>query len=134
MVIDARHVLTEQGVPPEKVHVELFYVEEPPPQVERVSSTMTGETSDVTIVLDGVSSTGPMPREQKILDAAQATRSDLPFACRGGVCGTCRARITEGTVDMSRNFALSPAEIAAGFVLACQSRPVSPAVTVDFDA
>lgn len=102
--------------------------------MRRDGPTVTGETSEVTVVLDGRSSTAPMPRDQRVLDAAQATRADLPFACKGGVCGTCRARVTEGEVDMVRNYALEPAEVAAGFVLTCQSHPASAAVTVDFDA
>ncbi|OMQ14125.1 phenylacetic acid degradation protein, partial [Modestobacter sp. VKM Ac-2676] len=65
---------------------------------------------------------------------AQRVRGDLPFACRGGVCGTCRARVTGGEVRMRRNHALEPAEVAAGFVLTCQALPVSDAVTVDYDA
>ena len=75
-----------------------------------------------------------MPRGMSILDAAQATRADLPFACKGGVCGTCRALVRDGEVDMRRNYALEKAEVAEGFVLTCQSYPVSDAVTVDFDA
>jgi ring-1,2-phenylacetyl-CoA epoxidase subunit PaaE len=69
-----------------------------------------------------------------ILDAAQRTRSDLPFACKGGVCGTCRAKICAGEADMRRNYALEAAEVDAGFVLTCQSYPVTPEVTVDYDA
>jgi ring-1,2-phenylacetyl-CoA epoxidase subunit PaaE len=68
-----------------------------------------------------------------VLDAAQKVRGDLPFACKGGVCGTCRARVTEGEVTMRRNFALEDEEVEAGFVLTCQSRPDTDAVTVDFD-
>jgi ring-1,2-phenylacetyl-CoA epoxidase subunit PaaE len=68
------------------------------------------------------------------LDGAQRVRPDLPFACKGGVCGTCRARITHGKVDMRRNFALEQAEIDAGFVLTCQSLPVSDTLTVDYDS
>jgi ring-1,2-phenylacetyl-CoA epoxidase subunit PaaE len=68
-----------------------------------------------------------------VLDAAQKIRSDLPFACRGGVCGTCRARVTSGEVRMRRNFALEPEEVAAGYVLTCQSLPVTDALTVDYD-
>lgn len=134
MVTDARDVLTELGVPRDKVHVELFHVDEPPPEVRRDAPPVTGETSEVTIVLDGLKSTAPMPRHRPILDSAQATRADLPYACKGGVCGTCRARVTEGEVEMARNYALEPSEVAAGFVLTCQSRPVTAAVTVDFDA
>jgi ring-1,2-phenylacetyl-CoA epoxidase subunit PaaE len=116
------------------VHFELFYVDEPPPELHRADAVVEGETSDVTVVLDGLSSTTPMPRGQAILDAAQASRTDLPFACKGGVCGTCRALVRDGEVDMRRNYALEKAEVAEGFVLTCQSYPVSDAVTVDFDA
>jgi len=69
-----------------------------------------------------------------VLDGAQKFRPDLPFACKGGVCGTCRARVTEGKVDLRRNFALEKAEVAAGFVLTCQSYPISDTITVDYDA
>ena len=68
-----------------------------------------------------------------ILDGAQRVRPDLPFACKGGVCGTCRARSSPATVDLRRNFALDPAELAAGFVLTCQSYATRGDVTVDFD-
>ena len=90
--------------------------------------------SDVTLVLDGASSTLSLRRDTSILDAAQRSRDDLPFACKGGVCGTCRAKITAGAVDMRRNFALEPAEVDAGFVLTCQSYPTTESLTVDFDA
>jgi ring-1,2-phenylacetyl-CoA epoxidase subunit PaaE len=70
----------------------------------------------------------------KLLDAAQQVRADLPFACKGGVCGTCRAKLRDGEVDMVRNYALEPGEVADGFVLTCQSFPVSDEVTVDYDA
>jgi ring-1,2-phenylacetyl-CoA epoxidase subunit PaaE len=134
LVTGARDVLTSLGVPRARIHVELFYVDEPPPPVVRAGPAVTGLTSEVTIRLDGRSSTSAMPRDRAILDSAQATRADLPFACKGGVCGTCRARVTDGEVAMARNYALEPAEVAAGFVLTCQARPVSEAVTVDFDA
>lgn len=134
MTSDARAVLAELGVPPERVHVELFHVDEPPPDLHRAVAAPTGATTDVTVVLDGLSSTAAMPQDRTVLDAAQATRADLPFACKGGVCGTCRAKVTEGEVDMRRNYALEPAEVADGFVLTCQSYPVGHRVTVDFDA
>jgi ring-1,2-phenylacetyl-CoA epoxidase subunit PaaE len=134
MTQQAREVLGELGVDPDRVHVELFHVDEPPPELHRADAVVEGETSEVTVVLDGQRSTAPMPRGRSILDSAQATRSDLPFACKGGVCGTCRALVREGEVDMRRNYALERAEVDAGFVLTCQSHPVSDAVTVDFDA
>ena len=134
MINDARAVLDDLGFPSERVHFELFYVDEPPPELHRLDPVVDGETADVTVVLDGLSATAPMPRGQTILDAAQAARSDLPFACKGGVCGTCRALVRDGEVDMRRNYALEKAEIEAGFVLTCQSYPVTDCVTVDFDA
>lgn len=134
MVTDARGVLAELGVPREKVHVELFHVDEPPPELHRAAPPVTGETSDVTVILDGRKTTAPMPRHRPILDSAQAVRADLPYACKGGVCGTCRAKVVDGKVEMARNYALEPSEVAAGFVLTCQSRPVTDAVTVDYDA
>ena len=134
MLEDARTVLSELGVLPEKVHFELFYVDAPPPELHRADAEVSGETTEVTIVLDGLTTTAPLPRDRSVLDGAQATRSDLPFACKGGVCGTCRARVVEGEVDMRRNYALEPAEVEAGFVLTCQSYPLADPVTVDFDA
>jgi ring-1,2-phenylacetyl-CoA epoxidase subunit PaaE len=134
MIADARAVLAELGVAPERVHVELFYVDEPPPAVQRPIGRAPGETSSVTVVLDGRSTVSLMSKESPILDSAQATRADLPFACKGGVCGTCRAHLTSGEVEMRRNYALDEDEVERGFVLTCQSRPVSDEVTVDFDA
>jgi len=69
-----------------------------------------------------------------VLEAALRERADAPFACRGGVCGTCRARLVEGSVDMDTNYALEPEEIEKGYVLTCQSHPTSDTVVLDFDA
>jgi ring-1,2-phenylacetyl-CoA epoxidase subunit PaaE len=88
----------------------------------------------VTVVLDGRSTTLALPKGEPVLDSAQRVRSDLPFACKGGVCGTCRARVTAGEVEMRRNYALEPDEVEAGYVLTCQTLPLSDEVTVDFDA
>ena len=69
-----------------------------------------------------------------MLDGAQRVRPDLPFACKGGVCGTCRARIVDGEVTMRRNYALEQRGLDAGYILTCQALPASPSVTVDYDA
>lgn len=135
MVVDAQQVLRDLGVPDDRVHRELFFVEDVAPQPARhIEVTANGPTSEVTIMLDGRSSTLSLPRHSTVLDAAQRSRDDLPFACKGGVCGTCRAKVTAGTVDMRRNYALETAEVDAGFVLTCQSFPCSETVTIDFDA
>jgi ring-1,2-phenylacetyl-CoA epoxidase subunit PaaE len=135
MVTDARALLDELGVPHAKVHQELFYVDDVPPQpVRGDDEVVLGPSSQVTVVLDGRTTTLALPRDEPVLDAAQRVRADLPFACKGGVCGTCRARVTAGEVQMRRNYALEPEEVAAGYVLTCQSLPVTDAVTVDYDA
>ncbi len=135
LVTDARALLTELGVPRERVHQELFYVDDVPPEpVRGDAETVAGPSSEVSVVLDGRSTPLTLPRDVPVLDAAQRVRADLPFACKGGVCGTCRARVTAGEVRMRRNYALEPEELAAGYVLTCQSLPVSAAVTVDYDA
>jgi ring-1,2-phenylacetyl-CoA epoxidase subunit PaaE len=85
--------------------------------------------------LDGRTTVIQMPsRNESILAATLRARPDAPFSCTGGVCGTCRARLVEGEVRMDRNYALEPEEVAAGIVLACQSHPITAAVSLDYDA
>lgn len=135
MVTDAQEVLAALGVDKSKIHHELFYVDDVPPPLEKHREPgVTGPSSEVTIVLDGRSVTGTLPRDESVLDSGAQLRSDLPFACKGGVCGTCRAKVTRGDVDMRRNYALEESEVAAGFVLTCQTFPLSDTLTVDFDA
>lgn len=144
MVVEARQTLLGHGVAAARVHLELFHVEEEPPAraADRppAANGAAGAASDqdvsaVTIVLDGRATTFDLPRRgQRILDAALRVRSDAPYACKGGVCGTCRAKLLEGRVEMDRNFALEEEELAAGFVLACQSHPLTERVRLDFDA
>ncbi len=135
LVTGAAGVLREAGVPAARIHRELFYAGDvPPPPVSHAEAPVTGPASEVTVVLDGRSTTVKLARDTPVLDGVQRARPDLPFACKGGVCGTCRAKVTAGQVAMRRNFALDEPEVAAGFVLTCQSLPVSDAVTVDYDA
>jgi ring-1,2-phenylacetyl-CoA epoxidase subunit PaaE len=89
----------------------------------------------VTIKLDGRTSELDLrPDDVGVLEAALRVRSDLPFACRGGVCGTCRALLVEGEVAMDVNYALEPEEIEKGYVLTCQAHPASEKVVLDYDA
>jgi ring-1,2-phenylacetyl-CoA epoxidase subunit PaaE len=135
MVTDVQQTLHELGIAAGRVHRELFFVEDVAPEpVVHTETAAAGPVSDVTVVLDGSSSTLTLPRDITVLDAAQRSRDDLPFACKGGVCGTCRAKVTAGRVDMRRNYALEPSEVADGFVLTCQSFAASDTLTVDFDA
>jgi len=131
----ARALLFGRGVDAARVHRELFYVEDvAPPIALHTEAAPTGPTAEVTVVLDGRATPLTLSRDVPILDAAQHVRNDLPFACKGGVCGTCRAKVTRGEVHMRRNFALEQDELDAGFVLTCQSLPVTDEVTVDYDA
>ncbi|HEY1621242.1 MAG TPA: 1,2-phenylacetyl-CoA epoxidase subunit PaaE [Streptosporangiaceae bacterium] len=134
MVADATAVLAELGVPAARIHRELFYVEDIPPEPEQHAEPELAGGSEVTIVLDGRTTTTSIAPGTPVLDGAQRVRPDLPFACKGGVCGTCRALLRDGEVRMRRNFALDDSELAAGYVLTCQSMPVSDALTVDYDA
>jgi ring-1,2-phenylacetyl-CoA epoxidase subunit PaaE len=135
MVVGAQELLIDQGVAREDVHAELFHVGDEAP-VARVEETTTdAEAAEVTVILDGRRSTFPLGEHGKaVLDATLAVRTDAPFACKGGVCGTCRAKVVDGTVRMDTNWALEPDEIRAGYVLTCQSHPTSEKVTLDFDA
>ncbi|WP_462417989.1 1,2-phenylacetyl-CoA epoxidase subunit PaaE [Kytococcus sp. Marseille-QA3725] len=136
MVEDARELLGERGVDEEVVHHEVFHVDDAPPQSapEPVDTSAPPEAV-VTVSLDGRRGEVPMPSKdgETILNATLRERPDAPFSCTGGVCGTCRAKVLEGEVRMDRNYALEPDEVEAGFVLACQSHPVTDAVEIDFD-
>ena len=92
------------------------------------------DAAKLEALLDGRTSSFRMPPEGSVLDATLAVRADAPFACKGGVCGTCRAKLVEGEVTMARHYALDDDEVADGFVLACQSVPLTPKVVLDFDA
>lgn len=134
MVTDAIQVLGEYGVDSTRVHRELFYVGDDPPVETRHADAPVGSGAEVTAVLDGRSTTTTVARDVPVLDGVQKVRPDLPFACKGGVCGTCRALVTHGEVHMRRNYALEQAELDAGYVLTCQAIAVTDAVTVDYDS
>ena len=132
LVVDAREVLAARGVPESAVHTELFHVDAAPEPVRRSDESSGG--TEVTIVLDGRSSSFTMRRDERVLDVALKVRGELPYACKGGVCSTCRAKVVSGAVEMARNYALEPDEVAAGYVLTCQSSPRTDTLTVDYDA
>ena len=93
-----------------------------------------GSGASITVLLDGRSQSFVLPEDgMSILDATLRYRADAPFACKNGVCGTCRAKVVEGKVAMDSNYALEPAEVAAGYALACQSHPAADRVVIDFD-
>jgi ring-1,2-phenylacetyl-CoA epoxidase subunit PaaE len=135
----ARDVLLTYGAGDEHIHRELFFVGPPPAAGGRTPAAPEAGTepeagAQVTVMLDGRSQTFVLPENgASILDATLRYRADAPFACKNGVCGTCRAKVVEGQVQMDANYALEPADVAAGYVLACQSHPVADRVVLDFD-
>jgi ring-1,2-phenylacetyl-CoA epoxidase subunit PaaE len=135
MVIDAQGVLAERGVPAPSVHTELFHVEaEPVVRTHDTGPDPSAIAATLTVRLDGRESTVAMAPGERVLDAALRIRPELPYACKGGVCSTCRARLIDGEVEMARNYALEPDDVAAGYVLTCQSAPRTSALVVDYDA
>ncbi|HET8588613.1 MAG TPA: 1,2-phenylacetyl-CoA epoxidase subunit PaaE [Nakamurella sp.] len=130
-----RSHLTARGTDPADIHVELFTTgERPRTPTPQAASPATGRRGPrVTLTLAGRSSSVVCGVDERILDAALRSRSDVPFSCAGGVCGTCRAKLRSGTVEMATNYALEPDELAAGYILTCQSVPTSEAVEVDYD-
>ncbi len=135
MVSDLRKLLVAEGVPKRAVHAEVFHVETAPPVRRTPVETGPAGGASVTITLDGRTSTFHLAGDGvPVLDAALEVRADAPFACKGGVCGTCRAKVLEGSVEMDTNWALEPEEVDRGYVLTCQSHPTSDRVVLDYDA
>ncbi len=134
---EAEAALLEVGVPAERIHVERFGIpDEGGPGRAAVQPPRAGDVADarITIIRDGVSREIDFHAHQgNILDAAAAAGLEVPFSCKSGVCCTCRAKLLEGEVRMDRNFALEKHEVAAGFVLTCQSHPLSDRVVLTFD-
>ena len=135
MIFCVKDFLTDRNIESSKIHFELFTT---PGKKERtavnelidntlpkskVSVKLDGRTVDFELTFDGDS----------ILDAALKQGADLPFACKGGVCATCRAKLVAGQVTMKNNYALEPDEVAQGFILTCQSHPLTDNVVIDFD-
>ena len=132
LVRGAEDALRELGVDRSRIHQEIFHVEDGP-AVPAAARAVTPADSTLTATLDGRSGRWPVRDGETLLETVLRSRADAPYACKGGVCGTCRAFLVSGEVRMDRNFALEPEETDAGYVLACQSHPCTPEVELDFD-
>lgn len=139
MVTSAHDAFAQAGVQTTSIHTELFFVQTSAVEAQRLpqngsASTIEEKTSSVAIVLDGTRSELSLAQDgQSILDAALEAGRDLPFACKGGVCATCKATVIEGEVRMDLNYSLSDEEVLQGAILTCQAHPTSDRVLVDFD-
>jgi ring-1,2-phenylacetyl-CoA epoxidase subunit PaaE len=135
-----RDTLADLGVDVSAIRYELFTTDRPDrPQGQTgrpIDAVPGGDVHTITFRLDGTTATvtSPVHSNESVLNAALRVRSDVPFACAGGVCGTCRAVVTEGTVEMTENYALEPEELARGYVLTCQAIPTSECVSVNYDS
>jgi ring-1,2-phenylacetyl-CoA epoxidase subunit PaaE len=140
MIDEVTQTLRAAGVAPERIHTERFGT---PESVARQRASAPSATLDapcapsakVTLIVDGARRSLRVPfAGASILDSALRAGADLPYACKGGMCCTCRAKLVAGKVRMDKNYSLEAREMAAGFVLTCQSHPETDEVVIDYDA
>jgi ring-1,2-phenylacetyl-CoA epoxidase subunit PaaE len=128
LVTEVRCALLDRGVAAEHIHLELFTGYAKPAE-----PTTSYPGADLTFHLSGAAQTTKLTAGETILEAALQVNPDTPYACMGGACGTCKAKLVDGTAEMDQNFALGKSDLDAGYILTCQARPSSSAVTVDYD-
>jgi len=132
MIEDTEVALRHAGVKPERIHSERF-TSSTPARPAPVEPGLAPEGPQVTVVLDGKSHLLALLPHQAVLDAAVEAGLDVPFACKAGVCCTCRAKVMQGSAHMDKNYTLTSAECAQGFVLTCQARPTSTDLVLSYD-
>ncbi|MGE7955315.1 1,2-phenylacetyl-CoA epoxidase subunit PaaE [Pseudomonas sp. NPDC089530] len=136
MTETVRDSLKERGMAAERIHFELFAAagSQHKREAREAARQLDAAVSQITVISDGRALVFDLPRNsQNILDAGNAQGAELPYSCRAGVCSTCKCKVIEGEVEMDSNHALEDYEVAAGYVLSCQSFPVSDKVVLDFD-
>jgi ring-1,2-phenylacetyl-CoA epoxidase subunit PaaE len=134
MILGVKDSLAENGVDQKNIHFELFTTPGVKKTEEKIISNESSIASNVTIILDGdVIDLSMTSSGESILDVAQKAGADLPFACKGGVCCTCKAKIIEGSARMDVNYSLEKDEVEAGYILTCQAHPTSEKLIVSFD-
>jgi ring-1,2-phenylacetyl-CoA epoxidase subunit PaaE len=130
----ARGALRDHGVNDDAVRFEHFHVASAPTTATAAATARESGVADVTIVLAGRSTGLSVPMDKDVLHVAMTARPDVPYGCTNGMCGTCRAKVVEGRVEMDHCYALDSAELDAGFVLTCQAQPRTDRVVLDYDA
>jgi ring-1,2-phenylacetyl-CoA epoxidase subunit PaaE len=135
MMDAAEGVLLDRGIAKERIHIERFTADRPAGAVVQEISELQSKAAGVTVrvTLDGRTRKVPFI-EANILDSARAAGLPAPFACKAGVCATCRAKVTSGRVEVAARYGLTDEEVADGYVLTCQSVPIGGDVAVDYDA
>jgi ring-1,2-phenylacetyl-CoA epoxidase subunit PaaE len=131
---DVEATCRELGIAADRIHVERFVSEfGGRPRPKAVISASAPPKAHASLIIDGKRREVPVAEGEAILDAALRAGMDLPFACKGGMCSTCRAKLVEGEARMEVNYSLEPWELKAGFILTCQARPATERVLVDYD-
>ena len=135
MMDSAEAALLDRGIAKERIHIERFTADRPPEAMARELAELSTKAAGTTIsvTLDGRTRRVEFT-QANILDSARVAGLPAPFACKAGVCATCRARVTSGKVEMAARYGLSDEELAAGYILTCQSVPLGEGVAVDYDA
>jgi len=136
MMLATAAALRAGGMADARIRFELFATARPdrlPRRPATASPARAGDGTEIAITLDGATRTVTARKGQSLLDAALASDLDAPFACRAGVCSTCRCRVIEGEVEMAVNHALEDYEVEKGYVLSCQAHPVTDRVRIDYD-
>ena len=134
MIRSITDTLVELGLDAEHIHSERFGIPRKGKQASEAAAAKAADHASITIIMDGHKKAFEMHRDDaNIVDAAADHGIDLPYSCKGGVCATCRCHVREGEVAMATNYGLEPWEVEAGFILACQSRPVSDTLLLDYD-
>lgn len=136
MIFSVKDCLMEMGADSKKVHFELFTTDGAKKKAAaRAAAPRDSFDASVTLIQDGTRFDFLLPSDgSTLLDAAMRAGADLPYSCKGGVCSTCKAKVLEGKVEMDINYGLEPDEVAAGYVLTCQSHPKTQRLVVSFDA
>ena len=131
---DVEATCRDIGIAEDRIHVERFVSEfGGKPRPKKIIEASAPPRAMASLIIDGKRRVVPVAEEESILDAALRAGMDLPFACKGGMCSTCRAKLVEGDAQMEVNYSLEPWELKAGFILTCQARPCSDKVVVDYD-
>lgn len=135
MMHEVSDTLVALGMPKSAIKAELFAATQPSArQQQRQASTASTGQCDVTVVIDGQHLSFTMEKDKEsVLDAGLRQGIEMRYACKGGVCSTCRCKVLSGKVDMDANYALEDYEIARGFVLSCQAFPATDTLQLDFD-
>ena len=136
MMLGIAKALRAHGLKDQQIKFELFASAQPGRLKRQAASRDAGSTGDdvtISITMDGATQTISASKSLSVLEAALENRIDAPFACKAGVCSTCRCRVLEGEVEMAANHALEDYEVAKGYVLSCQSYALTDTVAVDYD-